>query len=133
LIKHNLITRNNINNTMSEEEVEICSMCSVSFEQDKHDYFCNKCSESIITLWTCQRCNNIWSPDYYTEEIYSDCCHPMMEGYNVDIDSIKYCSQTGDTVWDGDKSCKECDKHDEKCGKILKAYIFSECKLIDYC
>ena len=56
-----------------------------------------------------------------------------MEGHNVDIDSIKYCSETGDTVWGGDKSCGECDENEETCETILKAYIYSECKLIDYC
>ena len=118
---------------MSEEESISCSMCEKTFEPDKHEHFCNDCSKSTITLWTCQRCNNSWSPDFCTEEIYSDCCHPMMEGYNVDIDSIKYCSQTWDTVWDGDKSCRECDKREETCETILKAYIYSECKLMYYC
>ena len=118
---------------MSDEEEDTCRMCGESFEPDKHDYFCNECSESTITLWTCQRCSNIWSPDYCTEEIYSDCCHPMMEDYNVDIDSIKYCVKTYDTVWDDDKLCRECDKHDKTCETIRKAYVHSECKLIDYC
>ena len=117
---------------MSEER-EVCSMCNDSFEPDKHDYFCNECSESTITFWTCQRCSNTWSPDYSTEEIYSDCCHPMMEGYNVDIDSIQYCVKTYDTVWDDDKSCRGCDKHDKTCETIIKAYVYSECKLMDYC
>ena len=111
---------------MSSEEDASCRMCRGSFEPDKHEYFCNECSESTITLWTCQRCYNIWSPDYCTEECYSDCCHPMMEGYSVDIDSIKYCIETGDTVWDEDKD-------GETCNTILKAYKYSECKLIDYC
>ena len=118
---------------MSEEESEPCYMCHNSFEPDKHESFCNECSESTITLWTCQRCDNKWSPDYCTEEIYSDCCHPMMEGYNVDIDSIKYCIQTWDTVWDDDKSCKECGKNEENCKTILKAYKYSKCKLMHYC
>ena len=118
---------------MSEEEGETCSMCSLSFEPDKHNYFCNECSKSTITLWTCQRCYNTWSPDYCDEKCYSDCCHPMMEGLYVNIDSIKYCSKTGDTVWDNDKSCRDCDKHEETCDMILKAYLSSECKLMDYC
>ena len=118
---------------MAEEEGEWCSMCCGSFEPDKHKNFCNECSESTIIVWTCQRCSNTWSPDYCTEGIYSDCCHPMMEGYNVDIDSIKYCEETGDTVWDGDKSCRDCDKYDKTCETILKAYIYSECKLLNYC
>ena len=117
---------------MSEEEHEFCSMCSCSFEPDKHEYFCNTCSESTITLWTCQRCNNIWSPDYCTESLYSDCCHPMMEGCDVDIDSIKFCAETWETIWD-DKSCRRCDESEEKCDNILKAYKSSECKLMEYC
>ena len=49
---------------MSEEEGVSCSMCGKSFEPDKHEYICNECSELNITLWTCQRCFNSWSPDY---------------------------------------------------------------------
>ena len=118
---------------MSEEEGETCSMCRLSFEPDKHEYFCNNCLELNISLWTCQRCGNTWTPDYCTEEIYSDCCHPMMEGYNVDIESIKYCDQTGDTVWDGETACRTCDEDEEKCENILKAYEYSEIKFVDYC
>tara|TARA_B110001450_G_C17460925_1_gene416187 strand:- start:240 stop:596 length:357 start_codon:yes stop_codon:yes gene_type:complete len=118
---------------MSDEEYSACSMCDESFQPDKHEYFCNECSESTITLWTCQRCDNTWSPDYCNEAMYSDCCHPMMEGYEVDIDSIKFCVKTWETVWDDDKFCRRCDESEEKCENILKAYKSSECKLMEYC
>lgn len=109
---------------MSEEESNLCSMCSEYFEPERHQYFCNKCSESTIRLWTCQRCDNSWSPDYCTEGMYSDCCHPMIEGSDVDIDSIKYCVETYDTVWYDDNSCRGCNNRDKACETVLKAYIY---------
>ena len=119
---------------MSEEESQgdTCRYCDESFEPDKHEYLCNDCCESVITIWTCQRCDSVWSPDYYTEACYSDCCHPMMEGYNVDIESIKYCEETWDTVWDDDTSCKGCNEDEKKCKDRPIAYKSDKCKLMDY-
>ena len=117
---------------MSDDESYKCDMCYKTFIIDKHDYICNDCLEITITLWTCERCNNSWSPDYCNEEIYSDCCHAMMEGCNVDIGSIKYCNITCENVLYGEKSCETCLQDGTDCKNILKAYTYSKCKLKDY-
>jgi hypothetical protein len=56
----------------------------------------------------------------------------MMEGYNVDIESIKYCEETWDTVWDDDTSCKSCNEDEKKCRDMSIAYTSDKCKLMDY-
>jgi hypothetical protein len=118
---------------MSQDEAYKCSMCYTTFMADKNDYICNDCLETTIILWKCVRCTNFWSPDYCNEDMYSDCCLAMIEGCNVDINSIKYCDKTGETIFPDDTACRSCTNNNVKCENMIKAYNCSECKLKDYC
>ena len=54
-------------------------------------------------------------------------------------DEIKYCNDSGETVWSGDKQCKDCEEwgelsvDDKKdyC-ELIDAYTEGSCKLKDF-
>ena len=114
---------------MSDDSMEKCTRCYATFTENDSDRFCDECANSEITTWKCIRCGNEWSPDYYDERMYSDCCHPMMES-DIDNEEILYCKDTWKTVWPGEKKCTECDEK-EDC-TLVEAYTKGSCKLNDF-
>jgi hypothetical protein len=131
------MTDSDISDDGSDLDCYKCSYCREKIQEtdEEHEYFCNECANTDIIIWKCNRCTNIYSPDYCDESIYSDCCLIMAEG-NYTNDDIYYCDISGDTMYKDEKCCYTCsndsDNEDEQKCIILKAYERGKCKLKDY-